>query len=518
MEFNALDRLVGYFAPARGLRRIAARTMLKRAYEAASPRDTWRPRRAGASAQADHLADATTLRAKARSLVQNVPYIAACMDALVANVIGTGIVPRFTGTREKELNALFDEWSLVCDADGRLDFYGLEALAERAMEQDGEVLIRLRPRRPEDGLPVPLQLQVLEIDWLDSTRNSGTGGSAPDLPPSNVIIEGIEYDPLGRVAAYWLWDQHPGDVTVARGTRLFSKRVPAFIGGLPTIIHLFDPKRPGQSRGITRLAPIIARTRDTQLYEDAELARKNLEARLSVLVSGDATLMANENQLAETTTGGAASPDVARRTGDLGELRSGAITEVPTGSNITTVEPKAAGGHVEYISHQIHIIAAAMGVTYEMATGDMSQVNFSSARVRLQDVRRGFEHTQWTVIIPRLVRPIAQAFAAMAILAGKVRPGPFGLEFDPPKWDYVNPQQEAQADALQVANGLSSLSAKLRARGENPQKVFQEIADDFARLKELGVLDTLMFLQKGTLRITDQNTDPADPGAGSAKK
>jgi hypothetical protein len=43
------------------------------------------------------MADATKLRAKARALVQNVPYIAASMDALVDNVVGTGIVPRFTG-------------------------------------------------------------------------------------------------------------------------------------------------------------------------------------------------------------------------------------------------------------------------------------------------------------------------------------------------------------------------------------------------------------------------------------
>jgi capsid protein len=169
MSSNALDRLIGIFDPTRALRRVVDRTRLQRAYEAASPRDSWKPRRGGASAQADHFADATRLRAKARSLVQNVPYIAASMDALVANVIGTGITPRFTGPAAEKLNKLWTAWTQVCDADGRLDFYGLQAAAYRAMEQDGEVLFRLRPRRPADGLPAPLQLQLLEIDWLDST-------------------------------------------------------------------------------------------------------------------------------------------------------------------------------------------------------------------------------------------------------------------------------------------------------------------------------------------------------------
>jgi lambda family phage portal protein len=505
---NALDRLIGVFDPSRALRRVVDRVRLQRAYEAASPRDSWRPRRGGA----------TMLRAKARSLVQNVPYVAASMDALVANVIGTGIVPRFTGLHEKKLNDLLQQWYEVCDADGRLDFFGQEAVSYRAMEQDGEVLVRLRSRRPEDGLPVPLQLQLLEIDWLDSTRNSLLGG-ASGVTPGNVVIEGIEYDGIGRVAAYWLWDQHPGDATLLRGFRNFSKRVPA-----SSIIHLYDPKRPGQGRGITRLAPIIARTRDTQLYEDAELARKNLETRLSVLVSGDASLMANEMQLGGANANGAADAALARRTGDLGELSSGGITEVPPGATIQTVEPKAAGGHVEYVTHQLHIITAALGVTYEMATGDMSQVNFSSARVRMQDVRKGFEHTQWMLLIPRLIRPVMEAFAASAVVAGKVPDGAaYGIEYDTPKWDYVNPQQEANADALQVATGLSSLSAKLRARGENPDKVFAEIAADFTKLKALkvadgNVLDILFFLQKGALNIKEQASGIDETSAQAVKK
>jgi lambda family phage portal protein len=499
--WNPVDRLVGFFNPRAGLRRVIARQLLQRAYEAASPRDSWRPRRGGASPQADHFADATILRAKARALVQNVPYVAASMDALVANVVGTGIVPRFTGDQADRLNSLFAAWAPVCDADGQLDFFGLQAAAYRAMEQDGEGLIRLRPRRLDDGLPVPLQLQLLEIDWLDHTKNSLAPGGPDTAAPGNIIVEGIEYDQLGRVFGYWLWDRHPGDVSTLTGLRNFSKRVPA-----ASIIHLFDPKRPGQRRGITRLAAIIARTRDMQLYEDAELSRKNLETRLSVLVQGEAPDLANPNQAGGTTD--TADPSLARKTGDLGELASGSITELPGGTQITTVEPKPAGGYVEYLVHNLHIITAALGVTYEMATGDMTQANFSQSRIRQSDVRRGFEHTQWIVLVPRMCGPLAAAFVNFAQLGGKVpMNAKFGVEHDPPKWDYVNPLQEAQADALQVANGLSSLSGKLRAKGENPQKVFQELADDFAKLRELGVLDILMFLQKGTLRITDQTND-----------
>src|SRR5450830_1462252 len=229
---NILDRLIGAFNPQAGLRRHHARELLQRAYEGASTQDGWRPRRAGASADTDHRADAATLRVRARSLVKNTPYVA-----------------RGLGKDAKRITALWQEWSKVADADGVRNLGGLQAAAYRAMEQDGEVLVRLRARRPSDGLPVPLQLQLVEIDWLDSAKVGSHG--------ANTIINGIEYDPLGKRVAYWLFDQHPGEILGPRMARTSSSPVPA-----ERIIHLFNPERPGQGRGFTRLAPVISRVRD----------------------------------------------------------------------------------------------------------------------------------------------------------------------------------------------------------------------------------------------------------------
>lgn len=479
---NIIDRIVGWVNPQAGISRHFARQRLARAYEAASPRDTWRPRRAGASANADHQADALQLRVKSRALVQNVPYIRAGMDALIAATIGTGIIPRATGRDADKLNALFKAWSKVCDADGRLDYYGIQAAAYRAMEQDGEVLIRLRPRRPSDGLPVPLQLQLLEIDWLDSTRTGAVNG--------NQIVNGIEYDALGAVSAYWLWDQHPGDRVSLFGGKTQSRRIPA-----ENIIHLFAPDRPGQGRGFPRLAPVIARVRDLQLYEDAELARKNLETRLSVLASGDISNIANPAAYGDATD----NVGRARQTGDLGELSSGNITELPPGVNITVVEPKAAPGHVDYVKHQLHVIATGMGVTYEMLSGDMSEVNFSSARVRLLDFRRAVQQVQWLIVIPKMLDRIHRAFVDSASLNGSIGRPDYSVDYSPPKWDYVNPQQDVAADLAEIGAGLSSISEKLRQRGYNPEDVFTELKSDLDTLESLGILQTLLFMQKGNL-------------------
>jgi lambda family phage portal protein len=483
---NLIDRMVSWVSPRAGLERHFARQRLARAYEAASPRDPWRPRRAGASANSDHLADGATLRIKARALVQNVPYIRAALDGLVAATVGTGIVPRATGAEKDKINKLLADWMKVCDADGRFDYYGLTKAADAALEQDGEVMVRLRPRRPSDGLPVPLQLQLLEIDWLDSTRVGSYNG--------NQILNGIEYDLLGRVAAYWLWDQHPGDRSLLRTARTQSSRVPA-----ANIIHLFNPERPGQGRGFTRFASVITRVRDLQLYEDAELARKNLESRLSVLASGDLSQMENPASLGEA----------GQKQGDLGELGGGSIINTAPGLNFTVVEPKAAPGYVDYVKYQLHLIAAGIGVPYEMLTGDMNEVNFSSARVRLLDFRRVVQQIQWLVLIPKLLVPIHEAFVEAAYLSGAIRGNDKSVDFSPPKWDYVNPEQDVKADLAEVAGGLSSLSEKLRQRGYDPDTVFNELKADFDKLEELGILKTMLLMQRVNL--------PAEPNSAGTK-
>lgn len=495
---NALDQLIAWVSPRAALYRHFARQRLERAYEAASPRDKWKPRRAGASPAADHMADAATIRAKARALVQNVPYIRAGLDALVAHTIGTGIVPRSLSTQAQIIDTLFSQWSGECDADGRHNIYGLMAAADRALDQDGEVLVRLRPRRPSDGLAVPLQLQLLEIDWLDSARTGRNG--------NNAIVNGIEYDLLGRPAAYYLWDQHPGDVGMLKGVRTQSRRVPAEF-----IIHLFAPERPGQGRGFSRLAPVISRVRDLQLYEDAELARKNLETRLAVIASGDVATMANP-----TEYGGTADTTAARTTGDLGQLPSGGIIEVPAGVNTTVIAPQAAQGYVEYVKYQLHLIATGMGVTYEMLTGDMAEVNFSSARVRQMDFRRQVEQRQWTCIIPVLCDRIWRAFVDAAYLAGKIQRVDYAVDWSTPKWDYVNPEQDVRAELASISGGLSSISEALRRRGYNPDQVFAELASDFDKLRASGVLEVLLQLQKASAPAAEVPAAASDKPAKKA--
>lgn len=487
---NPIDAIVGWFNPAAGYARSVARLQLERAYEASAKGDSWRPKRAGASANQDLRADGATLRAKSRSLRQNVAYIDAGLQARSSYGVGAGIVSEFAGPYADKLNVAWKQHLQVIDADGNGDWGALQKRCWEAMDVDGEVLVRIRTRLPADGFKVPFQLQVLEVEWLDTTRTK-----APDS--NNDVIDGIEYDLLGRRVAYWLWNQHPTDTTMIRSLKLESNRVPADM-----VIHLYEAKRPGQQRGEPLLHSVINRTRDFSIYEDAERARKNLTTRLTVLVSDPV------NQMAQPDAGA-----LGNTLTDLGTLNSGAITRMPAGG-LTVVDPKPCPDYVQTAKLELMLIAKGMGCTYEMLTGDMSQANFTQGRMGMLQFKRSIEQLQWLVFIPKLIQRVCTEFVKYGAGVPGLWPvdAQWTVEHTTPRWEYIQPDSEVHADIAEIGQGLSTISDKLRQRGEDPKRVFKQWADDMTALKESGAWEYMLFLTKGNLP-----TEQANQGSTSSQ-
>lgn len=85
------------------------------------------------------------------------------------------------------------DWTDESAAEGFSHVYGQQRRAARELVIAGEVFLRLRPRRPEDGLVAPLHVQRLpgEIPPLCCSGRAATG---------TIIRQGIEFD---RIAKGW---------------------------------------------------------------------------------------------------------------------------------------------------------------------------------------------------------------------------------------------------------------------------------------------------------------------------
>lgn len=466
-----LDRVIGMLSPERGFHRARARAateILKRSYEGAKVgrrTDSWVA--AGTDANTEIASDLIRLRNRSRDLVRNNAYAAKAVAALAANLVGTGIIPRARASTSKKTelaDRLWERWSREVDADGHTDFNGLQALIARTVVESGECLVRFRRRKVDDGLSVPLQLQVLEPDHLDSSRDGEVSGSG-------WIQQGIEFDGLGQRVAYWLYPRHPGNLSL--GSARESIRVPA-----EDVLHLYDRLRPGQIRGVTWFAPAIIKLRDLDEYDEAELVRKKIEACFVAFVMGG-------------DDGEPLGEDAANTDDRIESFEPGMVEYLPQGKDVKFGQPSTSAGYAEYMRVQLHAVASAVGLTYELLTGDLSQVNYSSIRAGLIEFRRRIKQTQSQLFIPGLCRPVWQRFIETAQAAGKLPKGEFSAEWTPPRFEAVDPIKDVQADILAVRAGLMTLKEAIARQGYDPSLVLQEISQTFDELDALGiVLDT----------------------------
>ena len=222
-------------------------------------------------------ASGETITARARWLVRNNGYAANAVDAFANHVVGDGIKPSSKITEaatKEELQKLWLAWTDEADAEGFTDFYGLQRRVAREVFLAGEVFLRFRPRRPEDGLAVPLQLQMIPSEMLPLNRTEPWG--------RNPVRQGIEFDGIGRRVAYHFLRRHPGDMTDP-GLAGETVRVPA-----SEVIHILDPVEAGQLRGVSRFAAAVVKLFTLDLYDDAELERKKTAAMFAMFITSPA--------------------------------------------------------------------------------------------------------------------------------------------------------------------------------------------------------------------------------------
>jgi lambda family phage portal protein len=473
---NALDRAVSWLSPSAGLRRARARAALnvieRFAYDGArTTRRTEGWTAGNTSANAEIGSSLTKLRERSRQLLRDTPHAPKAVRVVCANVVGTGITPRTaTGNpnRDKEVSNLWNRWAEEADADDQINLYGIQKLVIRTVFESGEAIVRYRTRRPQDGMTtIPLQLQVLEPDYLDLSRSQ-------DLGNGNYIMQGIEFDALGTRVAYWLFGQHPGDTMSFRGGSLASKRIPA-----SEILHVYDKQRPGQVRGVPWLAPVLLKMRDLDDYDEAELVRKKIESCFAAFVT--------QPEGEDGPTLGTASTQ-SGTDNRIEQFEPGMIEYLKPGEQIQFGNPKGEGGYSEYSKTQLRAIAAGLGITYEQLTGDLSNTNYSSYRAGQLDFRAWIEDFRWNAFMPMFNYPVWRRFVSTAIISGALSPGEYPAKWTAPPFQSVQPLEDAKANEQKMRNGMATLREVIVGEGFDPDEQLEEIAATNKQLDELGIV------------------------------
>jgi lambda family phage portal protein len=475
-------------------------------------------------------------RRRTEALARNSPWAHSILESFTADVVGTGVQPQSQHPDRAwrpKINALFADFVEQSDADGICDFYGQQWVAAMEVRQGGDCLALKRPRLKDDvdteGMPlaVPLQIQLLSGRFLPYWKTELS------LKNGNRIICGIEYGPIGRPVAYHLLKEDPGELN-PQGSTGETVRVDA-----ARVIHMFRRKMAGQVRGEWALVRAILRLNDLDEYEAAELFRKKGAAMFGGIIKATdptqvAEMFGGSMQLSNADGSTMTLNDAMARLAQI-EMTPGTWPIVLPGFEIENFQPADVGPNFEpFIRHHLRAAAQAGDVTYEQVTGDMTGVNYSSARVAQQNQFRRLEPWQWQVIVFQFCRPVWNAFLARAVATvpefaalpgyAQDRRAAHRVTWHPQGRPFINPVDELTAEVIAVRAGFKSKSQVIREMGFDPEVIEREIEDENKRADAAGrihdtdprkVTQTGIAVSVGSAR--GEGPQPPQRSAGGAR-
>lgn len=374
--------------------------------------------------------DRDTLRMRARWLSANNAIMDNIDNAIINNVVGTGITLQVSTPRKTFNNLVekrFKTWTKAknCDLTKRHNFKTIQRILIKSRMVDGEVFIYMAvvDRR--------LKLQMFEPDMLDTTRADG----------------GMELGTNNEVVRYHFVDDN---------NQSFSK--PA-----EDIINFYLCERPTQYRGVTEYKSAILDIKNFSAFQSATIQAMRARANIAYVVKqeGNPTLLnANLNTKTQAVNGVQA-------------------LYLNKGESVSKLDPDSPPtDYVQFSESTIRLIATARKISYELAFRDYSKVNFASSRASLlQDFKR-FDYEQ-EHLTETVLEVIYERWLDIEIMSGRIKAPRYAIDPEEyqshnwvtPKRDLVDPLKEITALEKLIDMNLSTETDEALARGYNYEDI-----------------------------------------------
>jgi lambda family phage portal protein len=464
---------------------------------------SWQPTRLGPTTSLWSTRD--LMLARCHDEVRNNPLASSAVDNFESQIVGNGIKPKWTNIKEELKFQIEREFRLSAytkdiDYNGQCDFYGLQALAAREIFEAGEVFVR-RHIRPigwsvnpnvKQPIRVPCQFQLIEAEqcpiWLNLTATPGPIVAAK----GSVVRTGKEFDTQGRLAAFHMYKEHPGETMFFTSTALQFIRVTSDF-----MLHCYKPFRAGLLRGQPHLSSVLVLLHELTKYTDATVVARQIQA----MFAGFITKLTPESDVIPTDlppnippgspVTGYVPPGVR-----IGELEPGSINELYPGENITFPNLPQNNDLQTFMNVMLHQFAVGIGATYEQITGDLRGVNLSSIRAGVQDAHRKCEQFIFNVLVTQFCQPTLRWWMDEAVLSGRLNLPGYAEEpeqyldvtWTPSGWPWIDPQKDIEAKMTAVRCGFTSREIVCAQTGEDAAEIDQQQVRDNARADQAGLV------------------------------
>lgn len=496
---NLIDKTIKALSPEWYLRRYRAKmsTALAGAYIGARTdrRQTTMWKTSSGDADADILSDLPALRERSRDMIRNSPLATGAINTVASNVVGTGLklqsrinrrILNISDEQAEEWESKTEEefalWSesKECDISRTLKFNDIQKLVFRQTLENGDVFC-LTPRIDRSGSPYSLKLHVVEADRISNEN---------DQRDTLTLSGGIEKDENGAPKIYHIRDVHPGNILGI--TNKTWQKIVAFgnTTGLRNVLHLYDVLRPGQTRGVPYLAPVIEHLKQLDKYMEAELMATVVSAMLTVFIKTEQeTDLAPMTPLTETT-GTTADKDF--------KLASGAILSLAPGESVDTVNPNRPNqGFDAFVMAVLRQIGTALEIPFEILIKHFT-ASYSASRAALLEAWRFFRgRRKW--LASNFCQEIYEIWLYEAIASGRIAaPGYFSdplikRAYAGSVWigdapGQIDPLKEVDAAEKRLALGLSTVDEEtVLISGGDFESNYPRVVKEIGMFKKAGM-------------------------------
>jgi lambda family phage portal protein len=413
------------------------------------------------------LGDLPALRERSRDLVRNTPIATGAIGTVVQNVVGGGLHLQarpdaealgITDDQATELATLIERefalWgeSKDCDVTRTQDFYGLQELAFRAALEGGDAFAVL------PMITVKSSVYATCIQLIEAERIANNGAELD----SDTLKAGVEVDKYGAPVAYHIRRKHPGSIFAISDRT--SDRVKAFgeKTGRRNVLHLFKRDRPGQTRGVPYLSPVIEPLKMIDRYTEAEVTAAVVSAMFTVFI----TTPEGEGfgaDVGDTST----PPGNSAATSEV-KLGTGSIVDLMPGEKPEFANPTRPNGQFDpFVTAILRQIGMALGIPFEVLVKHYT-ASYSAARAAILEAWTFFRtRREWLVSV--FCQPAFETWFEEAVAIGRIEaPGFFA---DPAirrayltaEWigsapQQIDPEKEVNAAKTRLDIGVSSLA------------------------------------------------------------
>lgn len=403
---------------------------------------------------------------QARDMDRNDAVIGILADRRVDNIVQQGFTldPK-TGDKGLDLE-LYNRWVAetedadTCDIAGELTWKEIERHACRAESVDGDIIVA----GTEDG---PFQVIEAHLVQTETTKQD--------------TFLGVTTDKYGKRTEY-----HIREETGEFGQK--GESVPIKVRndqGVRQLFHVYNPKRVTATRGVTQLAPVFAYA---GILEDINFANLIKQQAVSCYAIIREQPISSNGAYPSTTGYGNSSTEITgtNETRNIEGVSPGMEIFGNPGEKITGFSPNIPGSsYFEQAKMMLQIIGVNFGLPLCLVLMDGSETNFSGWRGAVDEARKGFVADQIN-LVRRLNTPAykwkvsqwVERDSNLKKWATRSGVNITAHNWNLPTWSYIEPVADAQGDAEQLKNCLTSPRRLHAARGKDWEELSEEIVDD----------------------------------------